>query len=439
MSAMENQIVVYQPNETVRLDVLLENETVWLTQLKIAELFGVQKAAISKHIKNIFASGELIRESTVSKMETVQIEGGRSVVRIQEFFNLDVIIAVGYRVNSQRATQFRIWATGVLKEYLLRGYSVNVRMNQLEDAMHRNFARHNERIIALEEKVDFFVQTQTPPLQGVFYDGQLWDARVLVLSLISGAKKSLILIDNWVTAETLDLFAKKRKGVNVTVITSEHIKKGVAHHTISDSDIATFNAQYPKLTIRYNETFHDRFLIVDDKELYLIGASLKDLGKKCFAFTKLDAGEIARIKKAAFASVDNLDDRGSKCYDRVGKQSLLDDISGVADSLMALYKQSYDILQPVVDDMCLRKGTVTQDELDHCFDSVSEIACTDFGKKLFDRLCVAFKSKYPESVNFYIKEYEKLCGEEDGDDKVSKAKSRKGMSRSGNGKKGGLK
>ena len=130
--------------------------------------------------KNIFASGELIRESTVSKMETVQIEGGRSVVRIQEFFNLDVIIAVGYRVNSQRATQFRIWATGVLKEYLLRGYSVNVRMNQLEDAMHRNLARYNERIVALEEKVDFFVQTQTPPLQGVFYEGQLWDACSLV-------------------------------------------------------------------------------------------------------------------------------------------------------------------------------------------------------------------------------------------------------------------
>ena len=302
MSEKENQIVVYQPNETVRLDVRLENETVWLTQLKIAELFGVQKAAISKHIKNIFASGELIRESTVSKMETVQIEGGRSVVRIQEFFNLDVIIAVGYRVNSQRATQFRIWATGVLKEYLLRGYSVNVRMNQLEDAMHRNLARHNERIVALEEKVDFFVQTQMPPLQGVFYDGQLWDARALVLKLISGAKKSLILIDNWVTVETLDLFAKKRKGVAVTIFTSEHFKKGAAHHTISEDDIKVFNAQYSKLTVSYNETFHDRFLIVDDKELYLIGASLKDLGKKCFAFSKLDAGEIARIKKTAFAT-----------------------------------------------------------------------------------------------------------------------------------------
>ena len=301
--AAENQIVVYQPNETVRLDVRLENETVWLTQLKIAELFGVQKAAISKHVRNIFSSGELARDATVSKMETVQTEGGRSVVRTQEFFNLDVIIAVGYRVNSQRATQFRIWATKVLKEYLLRGYSVNARLNQLEDTMHRNLARHDQRIATLEQKVDFFVQTQTPPLQGVFYDGQLWDARALVLKLIQSAKRSLILIDNWATPETLDLFAKKRKGVKVTIITSEHYdKKHVPHRKLSPADIATFNAQYPRLAVRYNETFHDRFLIIDDKELYLIGASLKDLGHKCFGFTKMDAGAIRGIKKSAFGS-----------------------------------------------------------------------------------------------------------------------------------------
>ena len=303
MTASENQIVVYQPNETVRLDVRLENETVWLTQLKIAELFGVQKAAISKHVKNIFASGELVRDATVSKLETVQTEGGRTVVRTQEFFNLDVIIAVGYRVNSRRATQFRIWATKVLKEYLLRGYSVNARLNQLEDTMHRNLARHDDRIATLEQKVDFFVQTQTPPVQGVFYDGQLWDARALVLKLVAGAKRSMILIDNWATPETLDLFAKKRKGVKVTICTSEHYdKKGVSHRKISDADVKTFNTQYPKLAVRYNETFHDRFLIIDDKELYLIGASLKDLGHKCFAFTKLDAGEIRRIKSAAFGA-----------------------------------------------------------------------------------------------------------------------------------------
>ena len=302
MDAAENQIVVYQPNDTVRLDVRLENETVWLTQLKIAELFGVQKAAISKHVKNIFASGELARDATVSKLETVQTEGGRTVVRAQEFFNLDVIIAVGYRVNSRRATQFRIWATKVLREYLLRGYSVNARLSQLEDTLHRNLAKHDDRIATLEQKVDFFVQTKEPPLQGVFYDGQLWDARALVLKLIQSAKRSLILIDNWATAETLDLFAKKRKGVKVTIFTSEHYdKKHVPHRKISDGDVKTFNAQYPKLAVRYNETFHDRFLIIDEKELYLIGASLKDLGRKCFGFTKMDAGEIARIKKSAFA------------------------------------------------------------------------------------------------------------------------------------------
>ena len=155
------------------------------------------------------------------------------------FYNLDAILSVGYRVNSRNATLFRRWATQVLKTYLLKGYAVNTRLAQLEDRVDRRLAGHDDRISTLESKVDFFVQTQTPPLQGVFYGGQLWDAR----------------------------------------------------------------AQYPKLAVRYSETFHDRFLIIDDRELYLIGASLKDLGKKCFAFTKLDAGEILRIKKSAFASV----------------------------------------------------------------------------------------------------------------------------------------
>ena len=195
MDAAENQIVVYQPNETVRLDVRLENETVWLTQLKIAELFGVQKAAISKHVKNIFASGELVRDATVSKLETVQTEGGRTVVRTQEFFNLDVIIAVGYRVNSRRATQFRIWATKVLKEYLLRGYSVNARLNQLEDAMHRNLAKYDDRLAILEQKVDFFVQTKEPPLQSIFYQNRFWDAKSLLIKFIRRAKKELVVID----------------------------------------------------------------------------------------------------------------------------------------------------------------------------------------------------------------------------------------------------
>ena len=167
--------------------------------------------------------------------------------------------------------------------------------------MDRRLAKHDDDITELKEKVDFFIQTKAPPIQGVFYEGQLWNARVFVERLIANAKKSIVLIDNWATVETLDLFAKKRRGVALTIITSEHLKKGVASHMISDADAESFNAQYSRLSIRYSERFHDRFLIVDDKDLYLVGASLKDLGTKCFAFTKLDPGDIQGIKKVAFA------------------------------------------------------------------------------------------------------------------------------------------
>ena len=301
MEPTENQIIVYQPNETVRLDVRLENETVWLTQEQIASLFGTKRPAITKHLANVYKSGELEREGTCSILEHMGNDG-KQLYRTM-FYNLDAILSVGYRVNSRNATLFRRWATQVLKSYLLKGYAVNTRLNQLEDKVDRRLAKHEDRLATLEQKVDFFVQTKEPPIQGVFYDGQLWDARALVLKLVAGAKRLLILIDNWATAATLDLFAKKRKGVKVTIFTSEHYdKKHVPHRKISDADVKTFNAQYPKLAVRYNETFHDRFLIVDDRELYLIGASLKDLGKKCFAFTKLDAGEIRRIKETAFSS-----------------------------------------------------------------------------------------------------------------------------------------
>jgi len=301
MTVSENQIVVYQPNETVRLDVRLENETVWLTQEQIANLFGTKRPAITKHLANIYKSGELEREGTCSILEHMGNDGKQSYRTM--FYNLDAILSVGYRVNSRNATLFRRWATQVLKTYLLKGYAVNARLSQLEDKVDRRLAKHDDRIATLEQKVDFFVQTQTPPVQGVFYDGQLWDARALVLKLVAGAKRSMILIDNWATPGTLDLFAKKRKGVKVTIFTSEHYdKKHVPHRKISDADIKTFNTQYPKLAVRYNENFHDRFLIIDDKELYLIGASLKDLGRKCFAFTKLDPGEIRRIKSTAFGA-----------------------------------------------------------------------------------------------------------------------------------------
>ena len=304
MTPQKSEIVVYQPNETLRLEVRLQGESIWLPQQRIADLFGVQKAAISKHLKNIFASGELVESATVSKMETVQVEGSRRVTRQIDLYNLDAIIAVGYRVNSHMATQFRIWATQVLKTYLLKGYAFNARLNLLEDKMDRRFFRHEAEIVELKDKVDFFVQTQTPPIQGVFYDGQLWDACSLVERLVARARASILLIDNWVGAETLDLLAKKRKGVPVTVVTSEHKdRRGKPRPTLAETDIAKFNAQYPSLMVRYSEKFHDRFLILDDGEIYLIGASLKDLGKKCFAFTKLDAGEIAGLKARVSSSL----------------------------------------------------------------------------------------------------------------------------------------
>ena len=302
MEPAENQIVVYQPNETVRLDVRLENETVWLSQKQMAELFGCSPENIIVHLKKIYREEELSEAATAKENLVVQTEGNRTVSRKIRFYNLDAIISVGFRVNTKLGIQFRQWANGVIQSYLLKGYAINERLNLLEDRVDRRMAKTEQDVVELKEKVDFFVQTQTPPLQGVFYDGQLWDARALVLKLVAGAKRSLILIDNWATAETLDLFAKKRKGVRLTIFTSEHYdKKHVPHRKISDGDVKTFNVQYPKLAVRYNETFHDRFLIIDDKELYLIGASLKDLGRKCFAFTKLDAGAIRGIKQSAFA------------------------------------------------------------------------------------------------------------------------------------------
>ena len=273
-----NEIVVYQPDETVRLEVRVENETVWLTQSLIGELFGVDRTTVVRHIRNIYQSGELVESATCAKNAQVQQEGGRSVSRIVPFYNLDVIIAVGYRVNSLRATRFRQWATGVLREYLLRGYAVNDRLDRLE----RKVAKHDEQI-------GMIVRTALPPAEGLFFDGQLWDACSLVERLVARAKTSILLIDSWVGPGTLDMLAKKRSGVAVEIVTSPNGK-------LAATDIAKFNAQYPTLSVRVSTKFHDRFLILDDKELYHVGASLKDLGRKCFAFSTMDPSLIPAIK-----------------------------------------------------------------------------------------------------------------------------------------------
>ena len=281
-----NEIVVYQPDETVRMEALYVDESIWLSQGQIAELFGTQRPAVTKHLSNIYASGELEKETTCSILEHIGSSGQKYKTT---YYNLDAILSVGYRVNTSRATQFRKWATGVLRDYLLRGYAVNNRLVALEERVDRRLAQHDRDIVDLKEKVDYFVQTQTPPRQGLFFDGQLWDACSLVERLVARAKNSILLIDSWVGPGTLDMLAKKRSDVAVEIVTSSNGK-------LAATDIAKFNAQYPTLSVRTATNFHDRFLILDDKELYHIGASLKDLGRKCFAFSTMEPSLIPAIK-----------------------------------------------------------------------------------------------------------------------------------------------
>ena len=280
----KNEIIVYQPDEQVRLDVCLANDTVWLSILQMSVLFGRERSVIAKHLKAAIDEGELDAAINVQNLHNNQ-KG-----RPQAFYDLDAIISVGYRVKSLRGTQFRRWATRILRDRLLNGSIVDARLNHLEDKLDRRFAKHEADIGELKDKVDFFVRTQTPPVQGVFFDGQVWDACSFVERLIGQAKSSIFLIDNYADPGTLDLLAKKRRGVNVEIVTSPRGNR------LLPSDVMKFIVQYGGLSVSVCETFHDRFLIIDDRTIYLIGASLKDLGKKCFAFTRLDADEIPAIK-----------------------------------------------------------------------------------------------------------------------------------------------
>lgn len=276
------EIVLYQPDETIRLEVRLDDDTVWLSQAQMAVLFGTQRQAITKHLKNIFETNELERVATSSILELVQKEGNRMVSRQIELFNLDVIISVGYRVNTQQGIKFRQWANRVLKEYLLKGYSINHRIESLE-----------QRVLRTEEKVDFFVRTSLPPQQGIFYDGQVFDAYQFACDLIRKAQKEIVLIDNYVDDTVLTILDKRNKEVSATIYT-QHISQQL------QLDLDKHNAQYEPIDIVHFNKAHDRFLLIDD-EVYHIGASIKDLGKKWFAFTRMRdirAEElIDRIKK----------------------------------------------------------------------------------------------------------------------------------------------
>ena len=271
---MKDEIVLYQPNETIQLEVHLKDETVWLTQQQIADLFGVKQPAISKHIANIYKSGELDEEGTYSILEYMGHDGKQ--LYTTKAYNLDMILSVGYRVNSTNATRFRQWANRVLKDYLLRGYAFNQRLANIEHQMDEQRA-----IIAThEEKIAFFVRTSLPPVEGIFYDGEIYEAYSFVSDLIRSAKTRIVLIDNYIDDRVLTMLDKRNDGVKATIYTKNFTKQ-------LSLDIEQHNKQFAPIDIEPFNLSHDRFMIIDDV-VYHIGASLKDLGKAWFAFTKMN-------------------------------------------------------------------------------------------------------------------------------------------------------
>lgn len=274
----QGEIVLYQPETTFKLEVRLENETVWLTQAQIAELFGTGRQAITKHLKNIFNSNELEENSVCSILELTAADGKNYKTKV---YNLDAILSVGYRVNSKNATLFRRWANSVLKDYMLKGYSLNHRFERLEDKIDTRFQRYDSEIQRLSNQVDFFVRHSLPPIEGIFFAGQIFDAYKFVCDLVKSARKSIVLFDNYIDESVLTLFGKRGKSVSVVIYTDKIIPQ-------LELDIKRFNAQYSPVKVKLYTKAHDRFLIIDG-EIYHIGASLKDLGKKLFAFSKISA------------------------------------------------------------------------------------------------------------------------------------------------------
>lgn len=259
----QGEIVVYQPDDVTRLEVKVEQDTVWLTQGQLALLFQKDQSVIARHIKNVFTEGELdeagnmqILHNTLSKYKPVKV------------YSLDVIISVGYRVKSFRGTQFRRWATNILKDHMLKGYAVSNRLNLIE-----------KRLDEHEQKIEFFVRTSLPPVEGIFYNGQIFDAYVFATELIRSADKRLILIDNYIDESVLLMLSKRKGGVTAEIMTGKV-------SSILQQDLVKHNAQYPPIVLTEKKDIHDRFLIVDE-DVYHIGASLKDLGKKLFAFSKM--------------------------------------------------------------------------------------------------------------------------------------------------------
>jgi len=271
---INNEIVIYQSDElSTKLEVKIEKETVWLNLKQISELFERDKSVISRHIRNVFKEGELDKKAVVAKNATTALDG--KIYQV-DFYNLDVIISVGYRVKSKLGTQFRIWANQIIKDFLLKGYAINQRVNNIE-----------QKLIDHDKKFDLILNTNLHPSEGIYYDGQIFDAYVFVSDIIKTAKKDIILIDNYIDESVLLLLSKRKTGVKACIYTSKISKQ-------LKQDIEKFNKQYSKIDVQTFTKSHDRFIIIDNEIVYHIGASLKDLGKKWFAFSKIkiNASEI---------------------------------------------------------------------------------------------------------------------------------------------------
>ena len=281
IESSKGEIVMYQPDETIRLEVRMGEETVWLTQQQMAELFDKDRTVISRHIRNIYKEEELEENITCAKFAHMGSEGDQTYEYTA--YNLDVIISVGYRVKSKRGTKFRQWANRILKEYLLKGYVVNSRIVALEE----HVAKQDSQIEELKDKVNFFVRSSLPPVEGIFYDGQIFDAYAQIVNLIKQAKHSIILIDNYINVDTLTMLSNRSSGVTATIYTRQLNQQ-------QQLDLQRHNQQYPPIDIHTTQRNHDRYLIIDDV-VYLFGASLKDAGKKLFAYIKMQETPAASL------------------------------------------------------------------------------------------------------------------------------------------------
>ncbi len=290
---LQGELVIYQANDDVKIEVVLNEDMVWLSQSQIVQLFQSSKANISEHIKSIYQQNELDRDSTIRNFRTVRVEGNREVFRNITYYNLDVIISVGFRVNTKIGIHFRQWANNILKNNLLKGYSINQRIDYIENKFDNKLYNHDIQLKEINEQINYFVQKSMPPVQGVFYGGEIFEAYKFMTDLIKIANESIIVVDNYIDESVLTMLDKRKDGVVAKIYTdkiSNQLKLDIDRH----------NKQYSAIEIQTVKDIHDRFVIIDNEDVFHIGASLKDLGKKLFAFSKLNLPVDVLLKGISF-------------------------------------------------------------------------------------------------------------------------------------------